>query len=59
MAAVPMTRPAWKPASAASSAFCPTSRADSLLPGDEYDLVDEFAEMLGIRGWFDWIPDGV
>lgn len=34
-----------------------TSRADSLSPGDEYDMVDEFAEMLGIRGWFDWIPD--
>ncbi len=34
-----------------------TSRADSLAPGDEYDLVDEFAELLGIRGWFEWIPD--
>ena len=34
-----------------------TSRADSLAPGDEYDLVDEFAEMPGIRGWFGWIPD--
>lgn len=34
-----------------------TSRADTLSPGDEYDLVDEFAEMLGIRGWVDWIPD--
>jgi hypothetical protein len=34
-----------------------TSKADSLTLGDEYDLVDEFAAMLGIRGWFDWIPD--
>lgn len=36
-----------------------TSRADSLAqaPGDEYDLVEEFAEMLGIRGWYGWIPD--
>jgi len=33
------------------------NRADSLAPGDEYDLVDELAERLGIRGWFDWIPD--
>lgn len=34
-----------------------TSRADTLSPGDEYDLVDEFAEMLGIRGWYGWITD--
>ena len=34
-----------------------TTRADSLSPGDESDLVDEFAEMLGIRGWYDWILD--
>jgi Tfp pilus assembly protein PilF len=34
-----------------------TSRANSLAPGDEYDLVDEFAELLGIRGWFEWVPD--
>ena len=34
-----------------------TSRADSLAPGDEYNLVDEFAEMIGIRGWYGWIPD--
>ncbi len=33
------------------------SHADSLAPGDAYDLVDEFAEVLGIRGWFDRIPD--
>lgn len=33
------------------------SRADSLAPGDEYDLVDEFAEYLGIRGWYEWVPD--
>ncbi len=35
-----------------------TPRADCLAPGDEYDLVDEFAEMRGIRGWYGWIPDG-
>lgn len=34
-----------------------TSRADSLAPGDEYDQVDGFAELLGIRGWFEWVPD--
>ncbi len=34
-----------------------TSRADSLAPGDEYDLVDEFADMLGVRGWYHWLPD--
>lgn len=34
-----------------------SSHGDSLKPGDEYDLVDHFAEMLGIRQWFGWIPD--
>ena len=29
----------------------------SLAPGDQYDLVDEFGEMLGIRKWYGWIPD--
>lgn len=26
-------------------------------PGDEYALVDEFGEMLGLRGWFGWQND--
>ena len=32
-------------------------RKDSLQPGDEYDLVDEFAEILGLAGWYEWRPD--
>ena len=33
------------------------SRSMQLAPGDEYILVDEFAEILGLRGWFDWRVD--
>jgi tetratricopeptide (TPR) repeat protein len=33
------------------------SRQPHLGPGDEYALVDEFADMLGMRGWFAWQPD--
>ena len=33
------------------------SRRPQLGPGDEYALVDEFADMLGVRGWFVWKPD--
>src|SRR6266498_1739356 len=29
----------------------------NLGPGDEYKLVDEFAEMTGLRGWYDWKID--
>jgi tetratricopeptide (TPR) repeat protein len=29
----------------------------TLSPGGEYDLVDEFADMLGLRGWYEWKPD--
>jgi hypothetical protein len=32
-------------------------RRDALQPGDEYDLVDAFAEMLDVRGWYEWKPD--
>lgn len=32
-------------------------RRDSLQPGDEYDLVDAFADLLGLRGWYEWEPD--
>ncbi|MFZ4774886.1 MAG: tetratricopeptide repeat protein [Terrimicrobiaceae bacterium] len=32
-------------------------RQDSLRPGEEYDLVDEFGEVLGLTGWFEWQPD--
>ena len=28
----------------------------SYRPGDEYTLVDEFAQILGLRGWYDWQP---
>jgi tetratricopeptide (TPR) repeat protein len=33
------------------------SRATSLGPGEEYRLVDEFADMLGLRDWYEWHPD--
>lgn len=33
------------------------SRSSQLAPGDEYVLVEEFAEILGLRGWFDWRVD--
>jgi hypothetical protein len=33
------------------------ARLSSLRPGDEYDLVDEFADILGMAGWYEWKPD--
>lgn len=33
------------------------TRSAQLNPGDEYALVDEFADILGLRGWFDWRLD--
>jgi Flp pilus assembly protein TadD len=32
-------------------------RIPQLAPGDEYDLVDETADMLGMSGWYTWQPD--
>lgn len=32
-------------------------RRDALQSGDEYDLVDAFADLLGLRGWYEWKPD--
>ncbi len=32
-------------------------RRDALQPGDEYDTVDAFADLLGLRGWYEWKPD--
>lgn len=32
-------------------------RRDALQPGDEYDLVDTFADLLGLRAWYEWKPD--
>jgi hypothetical protein len=32
-------------------------RAKNLGPGEEYRLVDEFADMTGLRGWYEWRPD--
>jgi hypothetical protein len=32
-------------------------RAKNLDPGDEYRLVDEFADMVGLRDWYEWRPD--
>ncbi len=28
-------------------------------PGDEYDVVDEYARVLKLRGWYDWQPDPI
>jgi hypothetical protein len=33
------------------------TRLPQIGPGDEYKLVDEFAEMVGLRGWYEWKPD--
>ena len=33
------------------------TRHSQLGPGDEYTLVDEFAEILGLRGWYEWKSD--
>jgi len=35
----------------------PEERAKNLGPGDEYGLVDEFADMTGLRDWYEWRPD--
>jgi hypothetical protein len=32
-------------------------RSKNLEPGDEYRLVDEFADMTGLRDWYVWRPD--
>jgi hypothetical protein len=32
-------------------------RAKNLGPGGEYQLVDEFADMVGLRHWYEWRPD--
>ena len=32
-------------------------QVDKLEPGDEYKLVDEFAEMIGLRAWYEWKAD--
>lgn len=33
------------------------ARQPQLGPGDEYALVDEFADMVGLRGWYEWRSD--
>lgn len=32
-------------------------RKDSLRPGEEYELVDQFSEILGLTEWFEWRAD--
>ncbi|MDP3069720.1 MAG: tetratricopeptide repeat protein [Opitutaceae bacterium] len=34
-----------------------SQRAPGLTPGGEYDLVDEFADLVGLRGWYEWQTD--
>ena len=33
------------------------TKSGALQPGDEYDLVDEFADILELRGTYQWLPD--
>jgi hypothetical protein len=33
------------------------ARRPQLGPGDEYALVDEFADLVGLKGWYEWKPD--
>jgi tetratricopeptide (TPR) repeat protein len=33
------------------------SRSQHLTPGDEYNLVDEFADLVGVRDWYGWQED--
>lgn len=33
------------------------ARCAQLGPGDEYNLVDEFADIVGLRGWYEWKID--
>jgi len=33
------------------------TRCPQLGPGDEYALVDEFADMVGLKGWYEWKAD--
>lgn len=30
---------------------------DNFTPGDEYDVVDEYARLLKLLSWFEWQPD--
>lgn len=32
-------------------------RLDTLRPGEEYEIVDAFAEILGLQGWYSWKVD--
>ena len=32
-------------------------RSNNLAAGEEYKIVDEFADMIGLRGWYEWKPD--
>jgi len=34
-------------------------RMDTFTPGDEYDIVDEYARRLKLLAWFEWQPDRV
>lgn len=34
-------------------------RAENLKPGDEFSLIDSFADLLGIRSWYTWNPDSI
>ncbi len=32
-------------------------KIDPFTPGDEYEMVDEYAQLLKLQGWYEWKPD--
>ena len=32
-------------------------KIDSFIPGDQYEMVDEYAQLLKLQDWYEWIPD--
>ena len=32
-------------------------KIDSFIPGDQYKMVDEYAQLLKLQDWYEWIPD--
>lgn len=33
------------------------SKVETINPGGEYALVDDFADIVGLRGWYEWVAD--
>lgn len=32
-------------------------KIDSFMPGDQYEMVDEYAQLLKLQDWYEWIPN--